>query len=93
MYGCYAAICVILTLCVVLSVMCICVIYKCLKFATLICSKINASQAIGVGSSSRVPKSRGEWKDSVCFERGARMDSFAVVLTTPGYSSMYIYIG
>jgi hypothetical protein len=32
---------------------------------------------------------RGEWKGSVCFEKGARMDSFAVVLPKPGYSSMY----
>ncbi len=33
-------------------------------------------------SSSGNPKSRGEEKDSVCFERGARMDSYAAVLTT-----------
>jgi hypothetical protein len=28
-------------------------------------------------------------KESVCFEKGARMDSFAAVLPTPSYSSMY----
>jgi hypothetical protein len=32
------------------------------------------------------------WKDSVCFEKGARMDSFAAVLSTPSYSSMYVCI-
>ncbi len=31
----------------------------------------------------------GERKDSVCFEKRARMDLFAAVLPTPGYSSMY----
>ncbi len=31
----------------------------------------------------------GEWIDSVCFERGARMDLFAAVLTTLSCSSMY----
>jgi hypothetical protein len=35
------------------------------------------------------PILRGGLKDSACFETGARMDSFAVVLPTPGYSSMY----
>ncbi len=38
---------------------------------------------------SRWLMSRGEWGDSVCFERGARMDSFTAVLTTPSRSSMY----
>ncbi len=31
----------------------------------------------------------GEWRDSVCFEKRARMDSFAAVLPLMGYSSMY----
>jgi hypothetical protein len=44
MYSCCAVICVILTACVVLTVMCICVIYKCLKLETLFSSKIWASQ-------------------------------------------------
>ncbi len=44
MNSCCAVICVILTACVVLTVMCICVIYKCLKLETLISSKIWASQ-------------------------------------------------
>jgi hypothetical protein len=35
------------------------------------------------------PISRGEWEDSVCFEKGARMDSFAVVLTTLSCLSIY----
>jgi hypothetical protein len=35
------------------------------------------------------PISRGEWKFSVCFERGAKMDSFAAVLITLSCSSMY----
>ncbi len=35
------------------------------------------------------PVPRGEWKDSVCFEKGAMMDSFAAVMATSGYSSMY----
>jgi hypothetical protein len=42
--GC-TVLCVILTACVVLTAMCICVIYKCLKFDTLISSKTWASQA------------------------------------------------
>jgi hypothetical protein len=33
--------------------------------------------------------SRGEWRDSVCFEKEARMDSFTALLKTPGRSSMY----
>jgi hypothetical protein len=43
--SCCTAISVILTACVVLVAMCICVICKCLKFETLISSKIWASQA------------------------------------------------
>jgi uncharacterized membrane protein YjdF len=35
------------------------------------------------------PISLGEWEDSVCFEKGARMDSFAAVLTMLSCSSMY----
>ncbi len=35
------------------------------------------------------PFSHSEWEDSVCFEKGARMDSFAVVLTTLSCLSMY----
>ncbi len=40
------------------------------------------SQAINVGSSSKRPKSHGGQGDAVCFEIGARMDSFSIVLTT-----------
>jgi hypothetical protein len=62
---------------------------------TLISSKIWTSQAknrqakLLVWRFVRRPMSHGEGKDSVCFERGARMDSFAAMLTTLGRSSMY----
>jgi hypothetical protein len=62
----------------------------------VISSKIWASQALKkIAKPShqwevvRHYVSLGEWEDSVCFERGARMDSFAAVLTTFGCSSMY----
>ncbi len=35
------------------------------------------------------PIPHGGWKDSVCFEKRARMDSFAAVLPMPSYSSIY----
>jgi hypothetical protein len=41
------------------------------------------------GKQSRHLLSCGEWEDSVCFERGAKMDSFAAVLAMPSRSSMY----
>jgi hypothetical protein len=34
---------------------------------------------------AKCPIPCGEWKDSVCFEKRARMDSFAAVLPTLGY--------
>ncbi len=39
------------------------------------------------------PIPRGGSKDSVFFEKGARMDSLIAVLLTPGYSSMYEVMG
>ncbi len=39
--------------------------------------------------SAKRPIPHGERKDSVCFEKRARMDSFAAVLPMSGYSSMY----
>jgi hypothetical protein len=79
---------------IVLAVMCICVIYKYLSWGK------NQQQDLGKPSLNITkpshqwevvghPISCGEWKGSVCFERGARMDSFAVVLTTLSCSSMY----
>jgi hypothetical protein len=47
------------------------------------------NQAFGVGSSPKRPRSRGEWNDSACFEIGARIDSFAAVLTMLSRSSMH----
>jgi hypothetical protein len=41
------------------------------------------------GKQFKRPKSHGVQEDLVRFERGARMDSFAAVLTTPNGSSMY----
>jgi hypothetical protein len=48
-------------------------------------SKIWASQAFD----EKRPFPRGELTDSACFQKGARMDSFAALLPTPEYSSMY----
>jgi hypothetical protein len=60
----------------------------------VISSEIWASQAKTAKQSHwweavRRPIPHGEWKDLVCFEKGARMDSFAAVLPKHGYSSMY----
>jgi hypothetical protein len=61
----------------------------------LISSKIWASQAKNRQAKPSArgvvkrPMSHGEWKDLGCFDRGARMDSLAVVLTTLSRSSMY----
>jgi hypothetical protein len=70
--------------------MCVHVIYKCLKFETLISSNSWASQTENSQAKTPVwgavqasPKPNGEKEDSVCIERGARMDSFATVLTMP----------
>jgi hypothetical protein len=74
--------------------MCIYVIYKCLSWG------VDRQQDLGKPSKKTAkpsyrweavkrPIPRGELKDSVCFEKGTRMDSFAAVLPTPGYSIMY----
>ncbi len=65
------------------------------EFETLISSKIGESQAKNSQAKPLAweavehPMSHGERKDSVCFERGAMMDSFAAVLTMLSCSSMY----
>ncbi len=77
-----------------LAMMCIYVIYKCLSW------DVDQQQDLGKPSFKIVqPSHRGEvvggpiscseWKDSVCFERGARRNSFAAMLTLLGCSSMY----
>jgi hypothetical protein len=82
--------------CVVLAVMCICVIYKFLSLGLRSATRSGqaklkiAKPSRWRGKQSKRPKSRGEQEDSVCFERGARMDSFAPVLTMPSHSSMYV---
>ncbi len=75
--------------------MCIFVIYKCLSWGG------NQQRDLSKPSQEKIAKLShqweaamrpilcGEWKDSVCFEKRVRMDSFAAVLPIPGYSSMY----
>ncbi len=68
---------------------------KCLSERAII-SKIWGKPSLKQPSQQRkivgCPNSHGEWEDSVCFEKGARMDSFAAVLTMLSCSSMYIVI-
>jgi hypothetical protein len=77
-----------------LDVMCINMIYKCLNL------DVDKQQDLGKSSLKIVqPSHRGEvvggpiscsgCKDSFCFERGARRNSFAAMLTPLGCSSMY----
>ncbi len=82
-------------ICVVLAAMCIYVVYKCLSLglSTAVISgqaklKI-AKPSFWRGKQFKRPKSHGEQEDSVCFERGARIDSFIAVLIMPSRSSMY----
>ncbi len=82
-------------LCVVLAVTCIWVIYKFLSLGLWSAersrqAKLEKSQAKHpCGKQSKRLVSRGGQEDSVCFERGARMDSFTAVLTMPSRSSLY----
>jgi hypothetical protein len=71
------------------------VIYKCLSWERYQQRDLGKSSQEIIAKASyqweaaKLPVLRGEWKDSVCFEKRARMDSFAAVLSTPGYSSKY----
>ncbi len=79
-------------LCVVFAVMCISVIYKFLISGLWSAeSPGQAKPSLQGGKQSKVSqvKSHSGWSDSVCFERGASMDSFAAVLTMLRSSSMY----
>jgi hypothetical protein len=86
--------CIVAVLC---SVLCIYVIYKCLSLvlwsvARSVQAKLKiAKQSYRRGKQLKHLKSCGKQEDSFCFERGARMDSFAAVLTTPSFSSMYTW--
>jgi hypothetical protein len=52
-------------------------------------AKLENSQPSYRWEAAKCPIPCGELKDYVCFEKGARMNSFTVLLPMPGYSSMY----
>jgi hypothetical protein len=65
--------------------MCICVIDKCLSRDGD--QQQDPGKSSGCWVAATRPTPRGKWKDSVGFDKGAKMDSFALVMHS--YSSMY----
>ncbi len=74
-------------LCVILAMICICVLWSPARSGQAKLQIVKPSHR--PAKQSRRLMSHGEWGDSVCFEREARMDSFTTVLTVPSCSSMY----
>ncbi len=58
------------------------VIYKCLSWDSGQQQDLGHAEPRRQGEVVGRPISCGEWEDSVCFEKGARIDSFAAVRTS-----------
>jgi hypothetical protein len=72
---------------IVLAVMRIYVIYKCFELGWWSAVRSGQAKPSQSWEAAKRPISRGEWKDFVCFEKWARMESFAAVLPMPSYAS------
>ncbi len=72
-----------------LAMMCIFVIYKCNKLGQQSTAGSGQAKPSYWWEAALRPIPWGEWKYSVCFEKRAKMASFAAVLPMLGYSSMY----